>query len=145
MNFTSGEWLALITAISALVVVVGGVVVNVIVSLRTTLGEVRAKVTETSDKVAEVAIKVDGAASASAAEIKALQGQLTLMREVLAGQKQTAAVLAQAKTVPPLPITTTDALDPSASLQNIDKNTAETAKNTARTDATVKKMEQDQG
>lgn len=132
MNFTSGEWMALITAFSALVVVVGGVVVNIIVSLRKTVDATADTVKKTAEKVSEVALKVDGAATASTAEIKSLQEMMTILRGQIADQKQTAAVLAQTA-----PLVTSKELNGPVvdNLKNIDANTAETARNTAKTEA----------
>lgn len=153
MDFTSVEWTTLITALSAFVVVVGGVAVNIIMSLKKTVDATAGTVKETADKLSEVAVKVDGAASASAAEIKSLQEMMVVLRGQIADQKQTAAVLAQG---PPLVtskelngpvIATLKGIDNTieGNLRSIDENTAETARNTARTEETVKKLEKEEG
>jgi hypothetical protein len=96
--FSAPEWLTIITAISALVVVVGGVIVNVVVALRTkaVAVETKAAVVEVDKKADVITGHVNSAAAASAAKIDGLEKEIVLIRSMLADSDKRAALLAQA-------------------------------------------------
>lgn len=88
--YTSTELVTVIVAVTGLVTIIGGVVTNVIIALKT-LAEARV-----------ITGHVNSAASASVAKIDLMQQELTRMRAELADKKEIAALLAQsAATVTP--------------------------------------------
>ena len=139
--FTSGEVLAIIGAIAVLIPVLAAAIVSIIVALRSSTAAIK----EVSAKADVIAGHVNSAASKSAEEIAGLRRELELMRTVAAEKKEIAADLART-----VAIVGAGATSPAAAVSStphlaaIEQHTADTAANTAHTDATVQKLKDQQ-
>ena len=135
LAITPSDITAITVAATALVTAIGAVIVNIMSARATGLAvaQVHTEVKDVSSKTDVIKGSVDGAASASIAEIRRLQSALGSLREQLAEKRETAALLAQAASHPPsvvvvpagaavsapgAPVSTAD-----ASLTQIDANT----------------------
>jgi hypothetical protein len=106
--FTPADITAMMVAVTALITALGIAVVNIIAA-RATLK----KVSLVAESVEAVHVQgkvieghVNSAAAAAAAKIDGLEKEIALLRGIVSGQKETAALLAQAeaqKSPPPTP------------------------------------------
>jgi hypothetical protein len=102
--YTAPEWLLIIGGLVTLVAAIGGVIVNVIMAVKTktVVDAIHATTTgaqtTTNDTLAEAKVitgHVNSQASLQNAKIDALQKDLELFKTIVADMKQAAALLAQ--------------------------------------------------
>jgi hypothetical protein len=102
VTYTSAEWLTIIAAVTGMITIVGGVIVNIVVAWRTNAAVTDAKTkllanqTEMLATTKTIEGHVNSAATKAGEEITALRGELTRIRAELADKKEIAALLAQA-------------------------------------------------
>ena len=141
----------LITQLPAILTALGFIVTAVLSWLNgRKVAEVKQQQTQLTTSIGEVAAHVDGAATKSVEKIQALLNERDIMRESAADAKQVAAVLAQAvatgvavRAADPAGVPVRVADEQADSLKHIEVNTADTAKNTARTDAAVSDLKKE--
>lgn len=115
IGLSGGEIAAILTALGALIVAIGGTVVNVVVVLR--------KIDKVDAKAEVIKSSVDGAASKQVEKIESLHTMVETLRAVIADQRDTAKGLATLAAV-------AAEAGVGATLHNIEANTEKTAINT---------------
>lgn len=144
MTYTAPEILTFIAAIGVLVTGLGAVVVNIIVALRSgakidvALAETKGLVSQ----VKEVHTLTNSNLSAVKAELATAAAQIQALRDViqdLKSERSKAALAAALHTTVNVPAEQSA----SATLDKIEINTDETAKNTAHTDAAVSQLKKE--
>lgn len=153
MTYTSAELITIIAAFGVLITTIGGVAVSIITSSRnarktdnvaTVVAETFAETKAVAGKVDQVHTLTNSNLSAVKAELREAATEIKALRDVVQDLKSerekasiaTALATPTTETKPPLPMNS----EHTEILKQIDVNTEETAKNTAKTQSDVETM-----
>lgn len=131
MHFTSAEILVIITAFGGLVTIIGGVIVNIILSMRKRVDETLAEAKVITGHVNSAATRMSELNTALIEKISTLERVAAESRLIASNLAQAAAIATTHSsgvfTIAPVPSNSAD-----ESLKKIDENTAGIEKNTAK-------------